>query len=155
MRWHLTAALSVAVLALLPSAANADRNVVVAPQSNASAPFSLYNCRGEEIFDIRHSVELGAYFSNESAKDLTRVGVHFRLLRLDGTQIIGFTVVSDKRVTAGTKNNVELRLKVPVPGIDHAECAPSYAKFADGTEWQVESFGDGPETPRPSPSPAP
>ncbi len=155
MRWHRTAALAAFILALVPSAASADRNLVVTPLPNANAPFSLYNCRGKEIFDIRHSVELGGYFSNESTKDLTRVGIYFRLLRLDGSQIIGFTVVNDKRVTAGTKNNVELRLKMPVPGIDHAECAPSYAKFADGTEWQAESFGDGPQTPRPSPSPAP
>ena len=155
MRWHRTAAFSLAAFALLPSAASADRNLVVTPLPNANAPFSLYNCRGKEIFDIRRSVELGAYFSNESAKDFTRVGVHFRLLRLDGSQIIGFTVVSDKRVTAGTKNDLELRLKIPVPGIDHAECAPSYAKFADGTEWRAETFDDKPEAQRPSPSPVP
>ena len=155
MRWRRNAALAAAAFAILPSAANADRNLVVTPVPIANAPFSLYNCRGKDVHDIRHSIELGGYFSNDSAKDFTRVGIHFRLLRLDGSQIIGFTVGSEKRVTAGTKNNIELRMSMPVSGVDHAECAPSYAKFSDGTDWQAEPFGDGPETPRPPPSPAP
>jgi hypothetical protein len=149
------AALAVAASVLWPSAANADRNLVVTPVPSANAPFSLYNCRGKDVHDVRHSIELSGYFSNDSAKDFTRVGVHFRLLRLDGSQIIGFTVGGDKRVTAGTKNSIELRMAVPVTGIDRAECAPSYVKFADGTEWRAGPFEDGPETPRPSPSPAP
>ncbi len=144
---------ALAIVALLPSMSVANRNLMVTPVNPPNAPFTLYNCRGTDIYGAFEFVELGSYFTNESGKDITAIGVHFRLLRLDGSQIIGFTVAADKRVTAGTKNNLEKRLRGPIPGIDHAECAPRYAKFADGTEWRDDHFEDRPEDPKPSASP--
>lgn len=156
----IAALITIAALALAPQAAAANRQLGATWSNPPGAPFALYNCRGEDIYAFNHKLGLGSYFSNESGKDIAELGVHFRLLRLDGTQIIGFTMVAPKRVTAGTKNNLEFQLKVPIDGLDHIECAPSYAKFSDGSEWKAAPFGDNPEparsaSPPPAASPSP
>jgi hypothetical protein len=150
-----SAALTVVLIALLGSPASANRRFPITPINAPDAPFPLYNCTGLDIYDvIRRGKELKSYFTNISGKDITAVGVHYRLLRLDGSQVIGFTIVGDKRVTAGTKNNLETRILVRIDDVDHAECAPSYAKFSDGTEWSYHGFNDAPQPAKPSPAPS-
>ena len=150
MQLRASAALvAIAAVALLPLTASANRNLRATWSNPAGAPFALYNCRGEDVYDVRHELRFGSYFSNESGKEITELAVHYRLLRLDGSQIIGFNIVAPKRVTPGTKNSLEFRLRVPVDQVDHIECAPAYAKFSDGTEWKDTHYNDNPD-PRPS-----
>ncbi len=150
-----SAALIVVLVALLGSPASADRKFTVTPVNSPSAPLALYNCTGLDVYAlIARAEELKSYFTNVSGKDLTAFGIHYRLLRLDGSQIIGFTIASEKRVTAGTKNNLETRIPVRIDDVDHAECAPGYAKFSDGTEWRDRGFDDAPQPAKPSAAPS-
>jgi hypothetical protein len=139
----------------LPLAASANRHIPATWSNPPDAPFTLYNCRGEDGFNTPFVLSLTGYYTNVSGKDITELGVHFRLVRADGSQIIGFTVPAVKRVTAGTKNDLEMRQRLPLTAIDRVECAPTFATFADGTKWKAKPFNDNPEDPRPSSASSP
>ncbi|HEY0395964.1 MAG TPA: hypothetical protein VGD01_15800 [Candidatus Elarobacter sp.] len=152
-RRHSAALIGLAMVAI-PLAASAHRHIAATWSNPPDAPFTMYNCRGEDGFNTPFLLSINGYYTNVSGKDITELGVHFRLVRADGSQIIGFTVAAAKRVTSGTKNDVQFGRRVPFTGIDHIECAPSFAKFADGTAWKAERFNDRPEDPRTSAPPS-
>jgi hypothetical protein len=148
--------IAASLLLLAPAAATANRQIGAAWNNPPGAPLPLYSCRGEEIYGIPHRLMLGGYFQNQSGKDVTALGVHFRLLRLDGSQIVGIGLKARKRVTAGTKNNLEWETRIDFDGVDHIECEPYSATFADGTEWKSDAdFDDRPTPANPSPAPSP